>query len=447
MAHSLINTDRTMKVWYKMRSWRLTIALVFGLTGTLYNIAFSQDSPPDMPHPRVGMCSARLGDKLYLIGGATQIMQSEFEDLVGTPVVDAFDFKSQTWDTTIAPLETPRVYATAVALDDSIYVMGGVDDSGKILKSVEVYDPIQNEWHPTSSMHFRRKGAASVVYGDSIFVFGGAGYLNILQNRVETYSPATGTWSIADTLLYARAFHQVVRIKRYVYVFGGLGLFGPYSYIERYDPANGSIKMGITWNEPRYAFAVINLADSVFAISGFGSSSSDGFYGDVELLNFQMTNANLLVSKLAVSLDSERAFFIADTGNYGKIYIFGGLSPEFKRAEVPVPSVEVVQLTAAAVNVVQDNSASPQDFSLSQNYPNPFNPTTTITFQVPSPGSMVRLEVFNVLGQKVATLEDEFEKGGKYSVVFSGENLPSGAYIYRLQNENGIAYRKMVLIK
>ena len=454
MARSLKYIIGIVKVWFDMKSWSLTFLLAFGLTATLYNVAFSQDSLSLVwKHPRVGMCSARIGSKLYLIGGAVQIMQGQgaafdLNRLAGTRMVDAFDFKNETWDTTVAPLNTPRVYATAVAFDDSIYVIGGIDDRGVPLNTMEVYDPTENSWHVAPSMLYRREGAASVVYGDSILVFGGGGLLGNLQRTVEAYSPLTGTWSVADTVWWGRAFHKAVKIGRYVYLFGGIGELGPYRFIERYDPENGSSQIGLVWDEPRAFFAIVVRDDLVFAISGYGSNSSDGFYGDVTLLDFHKLGAETQ-SKLGVLLDSSRAAFVADTGSDGKTYIFGGISPDYKGGQIPVPTVEVIQLFTGTdhVNVVKNNNTAPEDFSLSQNYPNPFNPATNIEFQVASPGSRVKLEIFNLLGQKVSTLVDRFMSGGKYSVVFEGENLPSGAYIYRLQSGNGIIYRKMVLVK
>jgi hypothetical protein len=374
-----------------------------------------------------------------------------FQSLLGTAMVDVFDFKTMTWDT-VAPLNTPRVYATAVALDDSIYVMGGVDDRGIVLRSVEVYDQMSKEWHYASHMLLAREGAASVVYGDSIFVFGGGGNFNNLQHTVEVYSPATGAWDSVIALLYGRAFHHVVKRGRYIYVFGGIGsilgtVVGPIRFIERYDPAEGSAQIALLWDEPRAFFETVDRNDSVFAISGYGSTSEDEYYGDVYLLDFHVSGFETQ-DKLKISLDTARAGFVADTGNDGKIYLFGGYSPEYKGGTVPVPSVDIIEPTVSAFNaVVQNNGDEPQDFSLSQNYPNPFNPTTTIEFQVPLPGSRVRLEVFNTLGQKVSTLVDRFVNSGKNSVVFAGENLPSGAYIYTLQIGNGIIYRKMVLVK
>jgi hypothetical protein len=88
----------------------------------------------------------------------------------------------------------------------------------------------------------------------------------------------------------------------------------------------------------------------------------------------------------------------------------------------------------------------PVQYSLDQNYPNPFNPTTTISFGLPQAGH-VKLEVFNVLGERVATLLDKDHASGSYIVRFSGLNLPSGVYLYRIQAGEFMAHKRMLLLK
>ena len=89
----------------------------------------------------------------------------------------------------------------------------------------------------------------------------------------------------------------------------------------------------------------------------------------------------------------------------------------------------------------------PESFDLKQNYPNPFNPTSTIRYALPET-SDVRMEVFNVLGQRVALLVDEQQQlPGYHSVTFDGSRLASGVYIYRIQAGSFIETRKMMLIK
>lgn len=95
---------------------------------------------------------------------------------------------------------------------------------------------------------------------------------------------------------------------------------------------------------------------------------------------------------------------------------------------------------------VEGTIVVPTIFSLSQNYPNPFNPTTKINFSVPIE-SRVRLDVFDLLGRKVATLVDEKKHPGEYAVEFSGLNLGSGVYIYQLSMDTQVLSKKMILLR
>ena len=95
---------------------------------------------------------------------------------------------------------------------------------------------------------------------------------------------------------------------------------------------------------------------------------------------------------------------------------------------------------------VEDEADVPAAFRLDQNYPNPFNPATTIRYALAQAGP-VRLDVFDVLGRRVATLADGFQTPGTYVVDFDAGHLPSGPYFYRLQTAGGIETRRMMLIK
>ncbi len=92
-------------------------------------------------------------------------------------------------------------------------------------------------------------------------------------------------------------------------------------------------------------------------------------------------------------------------------------------------------------------SKQPADFILLQNYPNPFNPITAIGYQL-SAVSFVRLAVYNLLGQKVATLVSKEQTAGKHTVAWNATGFASGVYYYRLETDKGfVRTRKLVLLK
>jgi len=101
---------------------------------------------------------------------------------------------------------------------------------------------------------------------------------------------------------------------------------------------------------------------------------------------------------------------------------------------------------AVPTGILQETTETPSSFQLFQNYPNPFNPSTKISWQSPV-GSQQTLKIFDILGNEVAILIDEFKPAGKYEVEFYAASLPSGVYFYQLRAGNFIETRKMLLMK
>jgi hypothetical protein len=94
----------------------------------------------------------------------------------------------------------------------------------------------------------------------------------------------------------------------------------------------------------------------------------------------------------------------------------------------------------------KENKTIPTMYVLEQNYPNPFNPTTKISWQLPV-GSWQTLKVYDVLGNEVITIVDEYRPAGKYEVEFSASDLPSGVYFYQLKAGEYVNTKKMLLLK
>ncbi|MEE4312537.1 MAG: T9SS type A sorting domain-containing protein [candidate division KSB1 bacterium] len=88
----------------------------------------------------------------------------------------------------------------------------------------------------------------------------------------------------------------------------------------------------------------------------------------------------------------------------------------------------------------------PMSYALHQNYPNPFNPETKISFQIPHSG-YVRVDVLNVLGERVQIVADGYYGAGQHILTIDGKNLPSGMYIYRLRSGRFTSMKKMALLR
>jgi hypothetical protein len=99
-----------------------------------------------------------------------------------------------------------------------------------------------------------------------------------------------------------------------------------------------------------------------------------------------------------------------------------------------------------ALGIIGTSGSAPKEFSLSQNFPNPFNPSTEIKFDI-AKLSNVKLNIYNILGEKVASLVDQSLPAGSYSINWNASNMPSGVYFYKIYAGDFSATKKLILIK
>jgi photosystem II stability/assembly factor-like uncharacterized protein len=196
-----------------------------------------------------------------------------------------------------------------------------------------------------------------------------------------------------------------------------------YIYANQYRSTDN----GETWTQMNslgadaFAFAENSLGH-LFAGHGLGVYRSTDF-GD----NWTQVNDGLTFTEvLSLDIDSDGYLYAGTKGR-----------SVFKTVN-PTTDVEDVKL-------------EPTTFYLEQNYPNPFNPSTKISWQSPV-GSWQTIKVYDVLGNEIATLVDEFKPAGRYEVEFNSHsgnvrNLPSGVYFYQLKVGNYMEIRKMLLLK
>lgn len=142
-------------------------------------------------------------------------------------------------------------------------------------------------------------------------------------------------------------------------------------------------------------------------------------------------------------------YFLNWTQAYADKFIFGP-TQRANPADVVNLNYATIDVNAIMSDVEDHQSVRPGEFELAQNYPNPFNPTTSIKYTVPA--GNVKLEVYNMLGQKIKTLIDKEVAAGSYDIVwdgmdYTGKQVASGVYFYKLKSDAGVKIRKMVLQK
>ena len=183
--------------------------------------------------------------------------------------------------------------------------------------------------------------------------------------------------------------------------------------------------------EGSMVYAVDNASSQV---AGYGITNTDGSF----------TIAELAPGSYSVTVDKvEYLAGSAGTATANPTYdaITGAA----------VASTVSLNIDAVVTDVSQESGAVPESYVLEQNYPNPFNPSTQILFSVPKT-EKVSLVVFNLLGQKVATLVDGLLVQGTHAVTWNGRDsrgfqLSSGVYFYTLKTASFVASKKMLMLK
>lgn len=131
------------------------------------------------------------------------------------------------------------------------------------------------------------------------------------------------------------------------------------------------------------------------------------------------------------------------TGLNGKLHLPGFFTQAGGLPAIGFTTLDVDMLTSTEEEITAELV---DKVNLLQNYPNPFNPSTQISYTLPK-SAVVSLEVFNVIGQRVATLFSGRQNSGKHSIIFNASKLSSGIYFYRLKAGNSVQTKKMLLIK
>ncbi len=135
-----------------------------------------------------------------------------------------------------------------------------------------------------------------------------------------------------------------------------------------------------------------------------------------------------------------------------KIYCLNGRSDNVSVIDVTAKTVEkVIDLHEYLPTNIQDKKKMATDYTLSQNYPNPFNNSTMISYQI-SKTIHVSIEIYNILGQKVASFVDRKQNAGRYQIQWKGknqkgENVASGVYILRLSTNDFMQSKKLLLLR
>lgn len=170
----------------------------------------------------------------------------------------------------------------------------------------------------------------------------------------------------------------------------------------------------------------------------------NNFYGNSVNADVQIPNQNL-------QLDINKTWYLNDILNNTSEQIDASSFSNYSANLAPYES-RIITIDNSPITYVREQTQVPLIYKLLQNYPNPFNPTTTILFEIPNT-EKVKLDIFDILGRKIASLiNNEVRQKGRYQVIWNGKNsfgeaVASGVYFYRLQSGNFVNVKKMIMLK
>jgi Abnormal spindle-like microcephaly-assoc'd, ASPM-SPD-2-Hydin/Galactose oxidase, central domain/Kelch motif len=249
-------------------------------------------------------------------------------------------------------MQSPRELNAQVRIAaGKVLSIGGADNSGNILASVEVYSPTSGKWTLTGSMAEARGNFPAVVLANGkVLVSGGVGTGNVILSGAELYDPATGTWSSAGSLSVARAAHTATLLPGgKVLVAGGCTTTPCTTVSELYDPTSNTWSTTGSLNTARsFQTAVLLKTGKVLVVAGFGTNSCE------------LYNPTTGVWTIAASTTTVRYLNTTTLLSDGKVLAAGGASGRFpvNSAEIYDPAANTWTLTGAMANGRYAHSAT-----------------------------------------------------------------------------------------
>lgn len=345
----------------------------------------------NMDQAKGSVVCGMINDKIYLSGGWA-IINNEWKS-VNTNL--EYDYETDSYiGKQSAPIDI-GFGASCVYNDSIIYAFGGLSISlGNTTKSWK-YDPNTDTWDSIRSMKYQHGDMTASVIKDKIYIIGGIeGIYNewkVPSGKVEMYKPDSDSWEEKAELTYPVIDHISVVHNNKILVFGGdTGAYASdkstgSNLIQEYDPAED--KWGKKHGMPfrRSSMTGQKVGNYVYIITGKENGS-----------NF---NEPYLAEVWRFNLDSIK---------------------DYDPAEDPFLPTGVEE------NEISNN------LTLHQNYPNPFREYTQIKYDLQREG-VVRLQVFNFLGQEITTLVNKYHKPGSYEVMWNAEDVKPGIYFVKLK--------------
>ncbi len=434
---------------------------------------WTTSTPPNSPGYNCASCVAN--GEIYKLSGSGSI--SVFEKF--TPTSGGLG----TWTTLVGGPSDIMNAQNSMTFDGSTYIYVSSADYSTVTSSFFARYNLQTAvWESlTGSPHPKRYGGLTAVDG-KIYLIGGLIPTGVDPQVCQVYNPATSQWSTIAPIPEAINFAKwsTTTDGRYVYLVtsgGGYSTYPSSDNVYYYDPVSNQ------WHLDCVSPASRGLAVGLFLTNhnklffgggnagGTGSAyqvdcwtGSGGPYIPVELTSFSYElNGELISLKWSTASETNnQAFEIQKSLDNKSFNTIGRISGIGNSTAVNNYSFTDIPNTSGIIyyrlkqidfngeysysNVIEVYFNHQINYSLNQNFPNPFNPSTSIKYSIAEEG-LVTIKVFNSLGCEITSLINEIKSPGNYSIEFTGKDLPSGLYFYKIETKSFSQVKKMMLVK
>ncbi|MEX2400232.1 MAG: kelch repeat-containing protein [Rhodothermales bacterium] len=402
---------------------------------------------PSLPSPRASGTLALLGRNLHYVGGLLPDRQTD----IGDHLVLDVDRPENGW-TAAAPLPQPRNHLSSGVFEGKLYAVGGQfgHDGGRTLSAhIHVYDFASDTWSRKANLPLRRSHAeaSTFFYNRQLIMAGGVGpgpNRTASLDLMTAYDPRSDSWSELD-VLPEKLLGPEVRVinERFVAANGSIGLSGnaqtstwsrpaeperpdtlgfwPRSFNLQLEKGQKDAIGVLLWThrgDPDFEVGPLNFPDWITLTDAAPERASPSG-----------ARINLRIDSSRLEEGVHTATITATAGG------FPGASFSITLNVAPDP---ISSATEPHTNLSGTHLAT--------NYPNPFYGVTTIPFTMDRQGQAT-IFVYNVLGERVAVLENVSAAIGTRHIDFHAGNLPAGLYLYELRTEGFRDHRWMTLVR
>ncbi len=419
-----------------------TSLLVLVFTGINF-IAISQEhgweQMRSMNIARFVTASGVIDNKIYVFGGWTGGHSV-------TASVEIYDTVTDEW-TVANNLDQANGAISSGMIDNKIYLMGGwsiINNEWQSVNTVLEYDYETDSYLGKQSTPLNIGFGASCVHDSLIYTFGGAPDFEVWEKKSWTYDPNTDTWDSICDMKFQRTAMTAQVINNRIYVIGGLdneeNLSGK---VEMYDPVTDSWEEKVELPHPVTGHISVVHNDKILVFGGdSGVWQSDKSYGSNLIQEYDPVENKWEIKHC---MPFKRSSMTGQkVGKY--VYIIAGKENGRNFDEPCLTEVWRFNLDSlkdpVATDVIENKISN--KVTLYQNYPNPFRQYTQIKYDLQRKG-VVRLQVFNFLGQEITTLVNKYQIPGSYEVTWSAKNIKPGIYFVKLKAVDFEETRKAVV--